>query len=251
MPDREFWSDARRAVPSLTLMAEVYWDLEWRLQGLGFDFTYDKRLYDRLLHSAPADVRGHLNANAGYQRRSARFIENHDEERSAPSFGDRLRAAAVTTGTVQGLRFFYDGQFEGRPDRLPVQLGRWRDVSPDRSLASFYGRLLAAIDADVFHEGTWQMLDVHAAGDVSFENLAAWCWVLGSDVRVVTVNLGQTASQGLVQLSRDMRADHSGTFVFEDQLSGERYPWTREALHQGLYVKLERGAAHVFKVVGG
>ena len=248
VPDREFWSDARRAVPSLSLMAEVYWDLEWRLQELGFDFTYDKRLYDRLLHAEPADVRGHLNGDDGYQRRSARFIENHDEERSAPTFADRLKAAAVTVGTVQGLRFFYDGQFEGRTDHLPVQLGRWRDASPDRALSSFYDRLLAAIDAEVFHQGAWQMLDVHAAGDGSSENLAAWSWVHGTDVRVVVVNLGPTQSQGLVQLSHALQPDHSSTLVFDDQLTGERYPWTRQALHQGLYVRLERGAAHLFKV---
>ena len=113
----------------------------------------------------------------------------------------------------------------------------------------FTTRLLVAIDAEVFHEGAWQMLDVHAAGDGSSENLAAWCWVHGNDVRVVAVNLGETASQGLVQLSNDVRADRWSTLVFEDQLSGERYPWTREALHQGLYVRLERGAAHIFCVV--
>jgi hypothetical protein len=64
---------------------------------------------------------------------------------------------------------------------------------------------------------------------------------------VVAVNLGPAASQGLVQLPHGVQPDRS-ELVFEDQLSGERYPWTREALHQGLYVKLERGAAHVFKV---
>ena len=50
--DRCFWLDAIPAVrgrrPDFTLMAEVYWDLEWALQHQGFDFTYDKRLYDRL-----------------------------------------------------------------------------------------------------------------------------------------------------------------------------------------------------------
>ena len=29
-------------------MAEVYWDMEWDMQQLGFDYAYDKRLYDRL-----------------------------------------------------------------------------------------------------------------------------------------------------------------------------------------------------------
>ena len=47
-----FWAEATRRVrerdPEFCFMAEVYWDLEWTLQQQGFDFTYDKRLYDRL-----------------------------------------------------------------------------------------------------------------------------------------------------------------------------------------------------------
>jgi len=40
------------------------------LQQLGFDYTYDKRLYDRLLHGTADAVRGHLHADAAYQSRS-------------------------------------------------------------------------------------------------------------------------------------------------------------------------------------
>ena len=47
-----FWPRAIDAVrqrhPGFLFMAEVYWDLEWTLQQQGFDYTYDKRLYDRL-----------------------------------------------------------------------------------------------------------------------------------------------------------------------------------------------------------
>ena len=47
-----FWPKATAAVrakyPDFTFMAEVYWDLEWTLQQQGFDYCYDKRLYDRL-----------------------------------------------------------------------------------------------------------------------------------------------------------------------------------------------------------
>lgn len=38
-------------------MAEVYWDLEWTLQQQGFDYTYDKRLYDRLRDQVVRPVR--------------------------------------------------------------------------------------------------------------------------------------------------------------------------------------------------
>src|SRR4051812_17911257 len=60
----DFWpaavSGAQRVNPEFTLMAEVYWDLEWALQQQGFGFTYDKRLYDRLREGHAEPVRGHL-----------------------------------------------------------------------------------------------------------------------------------------------------------------------------------------------
>ena len=34
-------------------LAEVYWGLEDRLRALGFDYTYDKELYDELVHRRP------------------------------------------------------------------------------------------------------------------------------------------------------------------------------------------------------
>jgi hypothetical protein len=251
MPDREFWTEARAAVPGFTLLAEVYWDLEWRLQQLGFDFTYDKRLYDRLLHCSPADVRGHLLADADYQRRSARFIENHDEPRSAAEFGDRVRAAATVMSTLPGLRFFHQGQFEGRTTRLPVQLGRWSDEPANQDLGRFYEQLLAAADDDLLHSGEWRLLDVHPAGDGSSADLVAWRWVGEEGIRIVAVNLGGRSAQGLVQISAELPGHPDGdTVVFEDQLDGRQYPWSRKAIAEnGLYVKLGKGAAHILRVV--
>ena len=47
-----FWPNTikqvRAASPDFVFMAEVYWDMEWTLQQQGFDYAYDKRLYDRL-----------------------------------------------------------------------------------------------------------------------------------------------------------------------------------------------------------
>ena len=35
--------------PETVLIAEAYWDMEWVLQQQGFNFCYDKRLYDRII----------------------------------------------------------------------------------------------------------------------------------------------------------------------------------------------------------
>ena len=95
-----FWPAAirrvREASPDFCFMAEVYWDLEWTLQQQGFDYTYDKRLYDRLRHGEARPVREHFWADMDYQIKLARFLENHDEPRAAAVFPqDMHRAAAV------------------------------------------------------------------------------------------------------------------------------------------------------------
>ena len=88
-----FWPRAtaavRAEVPSFLFLAEVYWDLEWTLQQQGFDYTYDKRLYDRLVAGAARPVREHLYAGLDYQDHLARFLENHDEPRAAATFTPR------------------------------------------------------------------------------------------------------------------------------------------------------------------
>src|SRR5207245_4663049 len=63
-----------------------------------FDFTYDKRLYDRLRAGQARPVREHFWAGLDYQNKMARFLENHDEPRAATAFAPPLHeAAAVIT----------------------------------------------------------------------------------------------------------------------------------------------------------
>ena len=67
-------------------MAEVYWDLEWTLQQQGFDYTYDKRLYDRLREGTPGRCASTSTRSWITRIKLARFLENHDEPRAAATF---------------------------------------------------------------------------------------------------------------------------------------------------------------------
>ena len=118
------------------LIAEAYWDLEWELQQQGFDFCYDKRLYDRLVGEDASRCAAHLRADVGYQRRLVRFLENHDEPRQRRRCDpvERERAAAVAIATLPGATLWHEGQFDGRRVRLPVFLGRRPDE--DRSTSN-------------------------------------------------------------------------------------------------------------------
>src|SRR5215204_6789473 len=85
LPAAEYWPMVIRAVkqkfPHFIFIAEAYWDLEWPLQKQGFDYCYDKRLYDRLLHDDAESVRSHLLADLSDQEQLVPFSENHDEPR--------------------------------------------------------------------------------------------------------------------------------------------------------------------------
>jgi len=249
---REYWADVISAVkgkhPGFLFIAEAYWDLEWELQRLGFDFCYDKRLYDRLEHSNAESIRLHLSADLAYQSKLVRFIENHDEARAAASFSaEKERAVSVIIATLPGMKLFHEGQFDGRKVRLPVFLGRRPDEPEDRHLHEFYSELLQATNRSVFHNGRWAPCERTGWPDnVSFQNLLAWSWI-GSDYRyLVVVNFSEASAQGHIELPWPDVSEKSWLLV--DLLSGARY--LREANEMampGLYVELAGWNYHFFE----
>ena len=250
-PAGEFWPEATSEVASLTYLAEVYWDLEETLLAQGFDYAYDKRLLDALHTPDAGRLRGLLAADRPEPARLARFLENHDEPRSVAALEPRLRASATLLGTLPGLRFFYDGQMSGRRTKAPVQLGRWPDEPEQAAIIDLYDRVLDTTRDDLFHSGNWSMLPVSPAGDGSFHNLIAFRWRMGDRLAVVVVNVTSWSAQGHVRLDGDCGLDDvdANTYVFEDRLTGARYPWTRSALADtGLYVRLDGGDAHLMVV---
>jgi glycosidase len=159
-----FWENAiqetRANNPNFIFLAEVYWDLEWSLQDQGFDYTYDKRLYDRLLDHEARPVREHLLAGLEYQSRLVRFLENHDEIRAAVALPPQVhQAAAVITYFTPGMRFFHQGQLFGNRTRIPMQLCRGPEEHPDPQIWNLYSRLLELIKSPILRGGNWQLLE--------------------------------------------------------------------------------------------
>ena len=250
-PATEYWRELIPAVkkthPDFLFVAEAYWDLEWELQQQGFDFCYDKRLYDRMEHGSAESVRQHLCADPAYQAKLLRFIENHDEPRAAATFSAaKERAAAVTIATLPGAKLFHEGQFEGRKIRLPVFLGRRPAELADQPLQVFYHWLLDAIDAPVFREGQWGLCA--CAGwpeNPSYQNLVAWTWVKDNDRHLIIVNLSDSAAQARVQLPwEELRGK---TWRLVDGLSGASYDRNGDEMRDpGLYVDLKPWNYHFF-----
>ena len=252
-PAGDYWpeiiSAVRKQQPEFKFMAEAYWDMEWQLQQQGFDYCYDKKLYDRLEHDPAESIRLHLCADLAYQERLVRFIENHDEPRAAATFSpEKERAAAVVTTTLPGARLLHEGQFEGMKVRLPVFLGRRPEEPVDEPLRTFYGKLLQAVNCEALREGDWQLCERSGWPDnQSCRNLVAWCWRKGEVRHLVAVNLSPFHSQGLIRVQWE---DISGrNWRLNDVLSGDKFE--REGsgmLDPGVYVDLEGWAFHFFEV---
>ncbi len=251
-----FWPKAtesvRQAHPNFQFMAEVYWDLEWELQHQGFNYCYDKRLYDRLREHHARPVREHFWAGLDYQDKLARFLENHDEPRAAATFSREVHeAAAVITFLSPGLRFFHQGQFEGRQKRISPHLVRAPAEAEDESLKQFYERLLAVLRDDAVRNGTWRQLECAPAwdGNGSCDNFVACEWQ-GADGRrlLVAVNYSPNQSQCYVRLPHDdlkqqkwRLKDHLGEATYERDGA--------DLLSRGLYLDLPAWRYHVFHLV--
>jgi glycosidase len=252
-PDREYWPELMAQVkhrhPGVLFIAEAYWDLEWELQHQGFDYCYDKRLYDRLEHEGAEGVRLHLLADLAYQERLVRFIENHDEPRAAATFFPaKHRAAAIAALTLPGARLLHEGQLEGRRVRLPVFLARRPNEPVDGQVQAFYQELLQAMHTDAIRDGEWRLCEGRGwADNQSCRNLAAWCWRGEAERRLIIVNLSDHRSQALVRVPWQELAGRN--WRLEDLLFGESFE--REGntmLDPGLYVELEGWGCHFFKL---
>jgi hypothetical protein len=249
-----FWPAATKRVreknPAFLFMAEVYWDLEWTLQQQGFDYTYDKRLYDRL-HQGPAQpARDHLRADLNYQNHMARFLENHDEPRAAAAFPPgRHQAAAVVSFLSPGLRFFHEGQFEGRLKRISPHLGRAPQEPVNEALKSFYARLLEVLRRPILRNGRWQLLDGLPAwyGNRSCDAFIAQSWEDGNARILAIANYAGHASQTYLRLPFAGLAGRR--WLLRDLMGDARYERDGTDLEsRGLYLDVGPWQTHVFEV---
>jgi glycosidase len=249
-----FWPKAiaavRAAHPGFTFMAEAYWDLEWELQQQGFDYCYDKRLYDRLRHADAGSIRAHLGAGLDYQDRLARFLENHDEPRAAAVFPwPRHQAAAVVTYFAPGLRFFHQGQLDGAQVRVPVHLRRAPAEARNTDVVAFYDSLLATLRTDAFRRGAWSLIAPQSAwdGNPTWQDFISYAWQSANGRCVVVVNYSDHQGQCRLRLPFDDLAGRQ--FRLVDVMGSEVYGRDGgELVEPGLYIDLGAWRFNVFRL---
>jgi hypothetical protein len=221
------------------------------MQQQGFDYAYDKRLYDRLRENRARSVREHLCAGIDYQMKLARFLENHDEPRAAAAFApDAHAATAVLTYLSPGLRFFHQGQFEGRKKRISPHLVRAPVEATDATLQQFYGRLLTVLRSPTVREGGWQLLECTPAWD---GNWTADCFIASLWVgtegqgRLIAVNYAGNQSQCYVRLP--IPALSGRTVRLRDLMGSTSFDRDgTDLVGRGLYLDMPPWGYHVFEI---
>lgn len=253
-PDVDFWDyvvpRVRKASPDFLFLAEVYWDMNYDLLQQGFDYTYDKTLYDRLVRGNVNGIRTHLRADRRFLEQQIRFIENHDEPRAADSLGvSGSRPAAVLISTLPGATLYHDGQFTGRTVKLPVHINRQPDEQTYPALDQFYRRLLKESRDAIYSEGDWYLFDCYAACDgcMGDYNLVTYGWRQGDDMRLIVLNISGEWSQGAIDLG-----------AWADELAGQDWVLLDvmhrtyidengdEIVNNGLFVDVEPHQAMIF-----
>lgn len=180
----EFWDYCiglvKRGNPNCVMIAEAYWDKEEQLQGLGFDFTYNKRVYDYLVRDQRRELKGFLASKSSeWLRRGITFLENHDEPRIASLLSwPEHRVAMFLLMSLPGMVLLHEGQMEGRKVFAPIQMKLRVKEEKNDEIAGFYEALLLAMKGTAVRKGRCKLLPVRGGdgGASGMEECHATIW---------------------------------------------------------------------------
>lgn len=250
----EFWargiSTVKQTHPDFLFLAETYWGLEPRLQELGFDYTYDKTLYDHLVGRHVPEVQSHLlGKGADFVAHSAHFLENHDEPRIGPILNpEEHRAAALLILGLPGMRFLHQGQLTGAARRIPVQLIRAPNESIGPEIQKIYEQILAVLPRTAVGRGHGELQQPRPAwaGNPTAGNIILVQWQTSpSEFDLVVVNLAPHPGQCYAQLKLPSASNRQ--WRLRDLLGREDY--IRDAADlsaKGLFLDLPAHATQLF-----
>jgi len=254
-PTSEFWASAiptiKQAHPAFVFLAEAYWGLESQLQKLGFDYTYDKVLYDGLTTRDARGVQRHLlGVTPDAAIRSAHFLENHDEPRIASILSPaEHRAAALLILGLPGMRFLHEGQISGTRLKIPVQLLRRIEEPNDVEIANLYEQLLTKLPGTAVGWGNGELLQPRVAwpDNPTARNFVVVQWPGRAPAfDLVIVNLAPHRSQCYASLTVEDLAAYN--WEIRDLLGEEYYKRSGDDLqNQGMYLDLPAHGAQLFR----
>lgn len=96
---------------------------------------------------------------------------------------------AVLTVLCSGLRFFHDGQFEGRTKKLSVHLGRRPSETVELPVRQFYDRLLDCVHQPAIRNSDWRLLDCSPAwgGNWTWDCFIGFSWQTTGELPLLVI----------------------------------------------------------------
>lgn len=246
-----FWRNCldhvRSKHPGTLFMAEVYWNREWELQQEGFDFTFDKRLYDRLVSGDAESIRAHLRASTEYQSHCLRFLENHEEQRAASRFAhpDHHRGALLLTGMVPGMLLCHHGQAEGRRLHASIQVCRLPPEEGSEAHRAAFKELRHLLSEPARHDGTWRLLEPF---NESSNSLIGCLWTLPvHHSLLLVVNASWQPVSGALNLNELAKRDCQ----IQDCINGGPFTVLKseDLTHEGFEISLQPWGAKAFRIL--
>ena len=248
----EFWPEAIAAVKTkdreFLFLAEAYWDLEQRLLDCGFDYVYDKRVYDLLIARKPGELQELLCSRPPkFLHRACHFLENHDEPRIASLLAPvEHRAAAMFMFALPGMFLLHEGQLTGATIRASVHLNRRPPQPANAGIARFYRAI-----KDSLHE-------VNLSGGQLLKPFSAW--TSNSTFQNTIVIQGEPDSKNGFDLFAINLAPHPSqcrvrpvmisnpSWFIRNLLGTETYTRSgSEIAESGLYLELQAHTAQAFR----
>ena len=192
-PENEFWefafNEVKQKYPDAILLAEVYedWEID-SLYKLGFTYTYDKVLLDKLEGSSK-DINDYIyDKTEKYWGHSAHFVENHDENRAVYNMGsvEKAKAAGTIAATLGGMIFMNHGQWSGYRNKLDVHLIRGAYEPENISVKNYYERLMKIIQNPAFTGSKYSFVS-NMSGDKK-DDFVAYLREEGNNHYLIVVN---------------------------------------------------------------
>ena len=250
-----FWPEAtrrvREQVPGFRFMAEVYWDLEWTMLQQGFDYAYDKRLYDRLreaMRGRCASISTLGSTTRAGSPGSWKTMTSRGPPRRSLAECTRPRPSSPTCRRACGSSIRGNSRVDASASRRTWSVRRSSPLKNRYSSSTmafsrcsgsrpFGTELGACVDCAPAWDGNW-----------TSDCFIAWCWQ-GADGqrRLIAVNYADHRSQCYVRFPF---AELSSRAVQLKDLAG---PVTyhrdgNELVLPGLYLDLQAWGFHVFDV---
>ena len=219
-------------------------DKSFLLVYLGIN-SDEKLLYESLLEN-PEAIRNFIKSvNKTFLDSSCHFVENHDLERIVGSFGGNFKkamAAGTIGATVGGMIFINHGQWEGKKNRLIVNLRRAVDEDDNVEVKNYYRKLNQVLKEPAFRSSNIYYID-NMTGDKKDEFIS-YIKEEGDNHFLVVVNYSE--NKGCVKVPIYNIKGYRYCLLY-DALNSKEFAKEIKEVRNGMEVCLEEWESKIFR----